>query len=113
MNISELIENENLAFSEVMQAIEANYHYTPCAFTNGLGDIIVKNAAGTNEGSCKVFAFAQLNNLSEADTLKLFGEYYREDVLKNPEGNDHGNIRTFMQTGWAGIDFEGVALVEK
>jgi len=113
MNITELVENQNLTFAEVMHVIEANYHYTPCAFTNGLGDDVVDNAAGKNEGSCKVFAFAKINKLSEADTLKLFSEYYREDVLKHPKANDHANIRTFMKYGWAGIQFEADALTSR
>jgi hypothetical protein len=48
--------------------------------------------------------------LSEVHTLALFGGYYRDDVLGNPEGRDHGNIRHFMKYGWAGIHFEGEAL---
>jgi hypothetical protein len=48
--------------------------------------------------------------LSVEDTLALFGDYYRMDVLQHPEGNDHQNIRRFMQDGWAGIAFDGEAL---
>jgi hypothetical protein len=54
-----------------------------------------------------------LNNLNQEQTLACFGDYYREDVLKNPEGNDHGNIRNFMNTGWNGIKFEDQALQVK
>ena len=71
------------------------------------------NAAGENSGSCKLFAFAQLQNLSEAETLACFGAYYYEEVLENPEGTNHQNIRNFMITGWDGIHFEGEALVLK
>jgi len=42
--------------------------------------------------------------------LALFGDYYRSDVLKNPEGSDHQNIRNFMHKGWAGVTFKGEAL---
>ena len=69
------------------------------------------NEAGTNEGSCKIFYFAQLNNLNVQQTLACFGRYYSEDVLSNPTGNDHGNIRNFMKTGWQGIEFKSVALL--
>lgn len=99
-------EPENTLFSEVISVINENYLYTPTSFING----DIENVAGTNEGSCKIFAFAQLNNLSEQQTLACFGDYYRIDVLLHPEGNDHGNIRNFMQTGWQGIKFSSVAL---
>ncbi len=47
------------------------------------------------------------------NTLNLFGAFYREDVLKNPEGTDHQNIRNFIEFGWDGIAFEGEALKKK
>lgn len=111
MRVPELIERvrsnpDSIEFEQVMQVIEENYHYTPTRFRNG--DVI--NEAGTNEGSCKVFAFGQLNGLSEMETLALFGRYYREDVLGNPAGEDHANIRNFILDGWLGITFDGVAL---
>jgi hypothetical protein len=65
-----------------------------------------------NEGSCKIFAFALIHQLSEAQTLTLFGDYYH-DVLNNPEGSGHQNIRNFIRDGWRGICFNGVALTVK
>jgi len=59
-----------------------------------------------------VFAFAQLNGLSAADTLYLFAEHY-QSVLDHPDATDHQNIRQFMANGWDGIAFEGQALVAK
>ena len=44
-----------------------------------------------------------LNKLDQEDTLTLFAEHY-QSVLATPDGNDHQNIRNFMQTGWAGIE---------
>lgn len=99
-------QEESIEFEQVMQVIKDNYHYQPALFTNG--DLV--NDLGTNEGSCKIFYFAQLNTLSQQQTLACFGRYYREDVLANPEGNDHANIRNFMKTGWQGIEFTSVAL---
>ncbi len=99
-------QSETVEFTEVMQVILDNYQYTPTRFTNG--ELI--NETGTNEGSCKLFAFAQLQGLPESKTLACFGIYYRDDVLQNPEGHDHGNIRNFMLTGWGGIAFDGTAL---
>jgi hypothetical protein len=95
-----------IEFSDTMVVIEENYRFTPTAFNNGKQ----QNAAGENSGSCKLFAFAKLQKLSQQETVACFGAYYFEDVLKNPEGNDHQNIRNFMTTGWNGIQFEGEAL---
>ena len=100
---------EAIVFSETIATIEENYHFTPTAFENGLQH----NAAGENSGSCKLFSFAEIQNLSEAETLACFGTYYYEDVLQNPNRTDHQNIRNFMKTGWDGIAFYGSALVLK
>ncbi|MER2493442.1 HopJ type III effector protein [Catenovulum sediminis] len=97
---------EAVTFSDVIEAIEANYTFTPTSFNNGS----LHNEAGQNSGSCKVFAFAQLHALSPEQTLQLFGDYYRKDVLLNPTGSDHQNIRNFMKTGWKGIEFSAKAL---
>jgi len=99
-------QEKSIEFAQVMAVIEENYHYQPTLFTNG--ELI--NEAGNNEGSCKIFYFAQLNALNQQQTLACFGHYYREDVLANPMGNDHSNIRNFIKTGWQGIEFKSVAL---
>lgn len=99
-------QNNNIEFTQVMQVIGDNYQYHPSEFTNG--ELI--NEAGTNEGSCKIFYFAQLHQLNQQQTLACFGRYYREDVLENPMGDDHGNIRNFMKSAWQGIKFKSVAL---
>ena len=98
---------EAIVFSETIATIEENYEFTATAFENGLQH----NAAGENSGSCKLFAFAEIQNLSAAATRACFGAYYYEDVLKNPNGTDHQNIRNFIKTGWDGIAFYGSALV--
>lgn len=100
---------ETIQFKKVIAYIDEHYDFTPTKFTNGN----TINEANQNNGSCKVFSFAQLNNLAKENVLPLFGEYYREDVLKNPEGTDHQNIRNFMEFGWDGISFEGEALKKK
>lgn len=102
-----------VTFDEVIAVINENYQYTPTRFTNGVGATMAMNEAGKNEGSCRIFAFGKMNRLSEQETLACFGAFYRDDVLKNPQGSDHANIRNFMQHGWAGIHFEGEALTEK
>jgi hypothetical protein len=100
---------ESIQFDDTMAVINDAYEFTPTSFTNGE----VKNEAGQNSGSCKLLAFALLNKLSEQQTLACFGAYYRDDVLKNPGGTDHQNIRNFMKHGWAGVKFDGMPLRAK
>lgn len=99
-------EPDAVNFSETMEIIDTLYSFTPSAFSNG--DLI--NGAGENSGSCKIFAFGQINGLTEQQTLACFGEYYRNDVLKHPDASDHQNIRNFIKSGWAGIKFDKPAL---
>ncbi len=99
---------EPVRFEDTMAIIDAHYDFTPSAFTNGKQ----ANDAGENSGSCKLFSFAQIHQLTQPQTLQLFGQYYR-DVLAMPEGSDHQNIRQFMLNGWQGIEFSQVALVLK
>ena len=97
---------EAITFAETIATIESNYEFRPTAFQNGNQH----NGAGENSGSCKLFAFAQLQNLSQDETLACFGAFYRDEVLGDPEGTNHQNIRNFMVHGWNGIQFEGTAL---
>ena len=118
MSIQDFIQQlqqspETTSFDSTISLISEHYHYTPTRFTNGIGDDQVCNDAGTNEGSCKLFAFGRLNQLTQAQMLNCFGTYYRDDVLLHPEGNDHGNIRNFIRHGWDGIQFDGNALSTK
>ena len=100
---------ETIIFKDIITYIDENYDFAPTKFINGN----TINEANQNNGSCKVFSFAQLKNLSKEQTLWLFGEFYREDVLNNPDGTDHQNIRNFMKFGWEGISFDGEALKKK
>jgi len=118
MTINELIDKlntqpDNIDFTDVIETIEAHYDYTPTRFMNGKNGKTAINEAGQNEGSCKIFAFAKLNDLDEKQTLACFGRYYRDDVLSNPHGDDHANIRNFMHHGWDGIMFDGEVLKTK
>ncbi len=96
-------------FKETLAVISAHYDYTACEFSNGIEQPLI-NPAGQNEGSCKIFALAKLHELNQQQTLALFGDFYRKDVLENPDGNDHPNIRTFMRDGWDGILFKSEVL---
>lgn len=118
MSLNDLLEAltsapESIEFDDVMSVITENYHYSPTEFKNGLDDKAVTNNAGTNEGSCKVFYFAQLQNLDKQTTLYCFGRNYRDDVLANPGASNHQNIRNFMVYGMDGIEFSGEVLVAK
>ncbi len=95
-----------VTFDQTMQIISDHYDFTPTAFINGM----IKNGVGENSGSCKLFAFAKLNKLNSEKTLACFGDFYRKDVLDNPDADNHQNIRNFISNGWDGIDFKGSAL---
>jgi len=100
---------DSINFDDTMTAIDSSYDFSPTAFKNGA----LINKAGENNGSCKLFSFAKLNNLSKQQTLNCFGAYYRDDVLKHPDANNHQNIRTFIKTGWDGIVFDSTPLIPK
>lgn len=97
---------ESIEFQDSMAVIENTYDYTPTSFTNGSA----VNETGQNEGSCKILAFAYINNLSITETLNCFGSYYRDDVLGNPTGDDHQNIRQFILDGFDGVKFDVLPL---
>ena len=88
-------------FDDTLALIDQNFEFQPTGFNNGP----VRNDAGENAGSCRVFALGQYCNLSEADTLNLFAQHYQQ-VLGDPAGDSHGNIRQFISTGWSGIRFD-------
>ena len=99
---------ESILFSEVIALIDAHYDHTPTEFVNGA----IMNQASKNQGSAKVFSFAQLHDLNEAETLNCFAEHFRA-VKADPAGTAHQNIRQFMANGWAGIQLSGVCLTAR
>lgn len=101
-------EPESISFSQSIALIDQHYDFTPVAFQNGEQH----NNAGENNGSCKILAFGLLHQLSEPQTLQLFGEYYRQ-VMDTPTATDHQNIRNFLRTGWQGVSFSAPALALK
>jgi len=111
MNLNTLLQTLERAparveFEDTISVIDALYDFTPAYFRNG----DLTNPVGQNSGSCKIFAFARQRGLSPQQTLACFGRYYREDVLKHPEGADHQNIRNFIRHGWAEIHFDTMPL---
>ncbi|SHI42960.1 HopJ type III effector protein [Pseudozobellia thermophila] len=99
----------SIEFKETLSVIDNNYDFRPTAFTNGK----LKNAAGENSGSCQLFAFAKDQGLNKEETLACFGSHYFEDVLKDPHGKGHQNIRNFMASGFEGLSFERPPLTKK
>lgn len=99
---------QHTQFKDVIAYIEELYKHTPTAFKNGSQN----NTANENQGSAKVLYFAQLQQLDQAQTLKLFAEHY-QSVLNTPNDQDHQNIRQFIQHGWNGVVFSGVVLTPK
>lgn len=99
----------HVAFSETIEVIEANYDFTPTSFVNG----DLENDVGENSGSCKVFAFAKAQSLTKEETLACFGAFYFDEVLNDPSGSGHQNIRNFMQYGFDRLSINGTALAEK
>ena len=98
-----------IEFSDVIDFIDENYEFKPVQFSNGK----LINEIDENNGSCKIFSFSKLHSFSKEQTLALFGKFYRVDVLQNPNGIDHQNIRNFMEFGWSEIKFSNEALVKK
>lgn len=103
------MSSDDLKFEDVMELIDLHYEDGLIEFKNG--DIV--NKQGENEGSAKLLSYAAIAGLDKDTTLKLWGQFYRE-VLADPDGNSHQNIRNFMKYGWEGVPFEnGVALTRK
>eukprot|EP00588_Corethron_pennatum_P003338 CAMPEP_0194288788 /NCGR_PEP_ID=MMETSP0169-20130528/37617_1 /TAXON_ID=218684 /ORGANISM="Corethron pennatum, Strain L29A3" /LENGTH=215 /DNA_ID=CAMNT_0039035889 /DNA_START=19 /DNA_END=666 /DNA_ORIENTATION=+ len=103
------MSGDSLQFEEFLEMVDECYEFGMIQFKNG--DVV--NAPGENDGSAKVLSYAALAEFDESTTLKLWGQYYRE-VLADPEGDSHSNIRNFMKTGWKGVPFEnGIALTKK
>ena len=91
------MDADDLKFEEVMDMIDTHFESGLIEFKNG--DVV--NKPGENEGSAKLLSYAALADFDKETTLKLWGQYYRE-VLADPDGDSHQNIRNFMKTGWDG-----------
>ncbi|CAM9501828.1 unnamed protein product [Chrysoparadoxa australica] len=104
-----LSDSTKVKFQDTMDFVADNFKYTPKRFNVGS----LASEAGVNEGSSKVFSLSQLLDLSDAETLRCFGEHY-VSVTEDPDGDAHGNIRAFMKTGAAGVGFpDGLSLKKK
>ena len=112
MNVNEAVrihlaslDGGHADFDDTLALVERHFDYHSAGFHNGP----LFNTAGENAGSCKVFGLGLYCSLNETDTLKLFAQHYQQ-VLDDPAGESHSNIRQFMGSGWSGIRFEDTPL---
>ncbi len=92
-------------FADTLAFIDLHYDYSPQDFNNA----DLHNAAGSNQGSCKILGLALLEHLSTEDALLAFGEHYTW-VLAHPEQTEHANIRQLIKTGLAAVHFSQLPL---
>lgn len=102
------LQSDQHLFSATLNFIESEFDFTASAFRNGN----VANQIDQNQGSCKVFALAQLLELSQEQALRCFGEHYR-DVLATPEVDNHHNLRRVLKEGLSNIEFDAFPLQQK
>jgi len=99
------LSQDDFQFETTLAFIEQHYNFTPSAFNNGG----VENSAEQNQGSCKVFAVAELLQLSQQQALACFGQHYR-DVAATPAVDNHHNLRRVLKEGLADIRFDNFPL---
>jgi hypothetical protein len=98
---------KQVTYQDTIDFLDQHYIYLPVPFK--CGDLSYE--PGVKTGAAKIFSFALMVNMSEAETLRLFGEFYRN---LSPGGVERPNIRNFVKGGWGCISFEsGLAIVSK
>ncbi len=102
------IESDTHQFATTLAFIQQWYDFTPTAFSNGA----VRNGVDQNQGSCRVLAMALLLGLTTQQTLRCFGEHYR-DVLATPTVDNHHNLRRLQREGLVDIHFDQQPLRRK
>ncbi len=102
------LDQPDFMFETTLGFIEKWFDFTPSAFNNGG----VANEANENQGSCKVFALQQLLDLSKDQTLKAFGQHYR-DVVATPDVSNHHNLRRVLKDEIGDITFDSFPLKQK
>ena len=103
--VEKIKSGTDVKFDETITLIDAEFSYFEVPFSIGS----VNNAINENIKSSKCFSFAKIAGLDKDATLRLFGEVYRD---LSPSGDDHANIREFMNVGIEGISFpDGYAIV--
>lgn len=102
------IGDDGHQFAATLAFIDQWFDYRPTAFRNGP----VRNSSDQNQGSCKVFGLARLLDLDREQTLRCFGEHYR-DVLAIPQADNHHNLRRVLADGLGAIEFDSFPLAPR
>eukprot|EP01031_Cornospumella_fuschlensis_P036180 gene36180-43882_t len=96
-----------VSIQDTLAIIDKHYEYIAVPFT--VGD--AQSKSNENIGDAKILSFALMTRMNEEQTLRLFGEVYRN---LSPTGTDHTNLRNFAKLGWAKVVFKsGLAIVSK
>lgn len=99
---------DNHQFAATLAFIDQWFDFSPSAFRNGS----LRNDSDQNQSSCKVLSLARLLDLDREQTLRCFGEHYR-DVLATPEADSHPNLRRVLAEGLNDIAFESFPLAQR
>ena len=110
--LTEIRSGADISFDDLLAVIDRFFLFTPTAFDNGTGDRRICNSHDQNQGSCRIFAFGLVHGLDQQETLACFGEHFRA-VVADPDGDDHPNIRCFMESGWSGVHIHGTPLTPR
>jgi len=101
-------EWNEIEFNNLIRLIDFIFDTSPTRFVNNWVD----NDAWKNLWSLKVLSLALLLWVNTDQALKMFGEHW-ESVQKNPDWNDHPNIRE-LDGGWIEwVKIYGVPFSEK
>ena len=70
---------ENINFKDIIAYIDENYDFTPTKFINGN----TTNEANQNNGSCKVFSFAQQKIYQKNKHFNFLGNFTEKMFSKS------------------------------
>ena len=87
-----------LRLSAILAVIRMFYLIEPQEFEVGS----YHNALGDNLDTLAIIGYAEVHHLTDSETLAMFCEAYTE-VLNSPDGDNHPNIRAFMDVGHKGF----------
>lgn len=109
LDYADTVANSDVQMDDVIAVCDREFEYTDSSFSVGA----VENKVGTNVKSSKILSFAYLTKMDTETALKCYGEVYRE-VLVDPDGDSHGNIRALMKGGTECVKFPfGLSLTPK
>ena len=101
-------EWNEIKFDNLIRLIDFIFDTSPTRFVNNWVD----NDAWKNLWSLKVLSLALLLWLNTDQALKMFGEHW-ESVQKNPDWDNHQNIRQLDEFWLEGIKIYGIPFSKK